>query len=129
MSDEVLTGGGTGNSAAPSCAIAQRSTGDLTVLSVAGTVDVLTAPLLKAAITDAAAGGPRAIVVDLGAVEFLASTGMGVLVEAHGELAPDTRLVVVADGPATSRPLKLIGIDKVVDVFATLDEAVAGITA
>jgi hypothetical protein len=37
-------------------------------------------------------------------------------------------LVVVADGPATSRPLKLVGIANIIDLFSTLDEAVADIT-
>jgi anti-sigma B factor antagonist len=37
-------------------------------------------------------------------------------------------LAVVADGPATSRPLKLVGVTDVVDLYATLDEALAVLT-
>lgn len=121
-------GDSAGPAAVPHCAVAESQLGDVRVLTVAGTVDVLTAPQLKAAIAAAAGRSPTAIVVDLTAVEFLASTGMGVLVEAHGQLAPAVRLVVVADGPATSRPLKLVGIANIIDLFATLDEAVADIT-
>ncbi len=62
------------------------------------------------------------------AVEFLASAGMGVLIAAQDELAPDTRFAVVADGPATSRPLKLVGVTDVVDLYATLDEALTALT-
>lgn len=101
--------------------------GDISVVSVAGTVDMITAPKLEAAISSAAKGSPVAVVVDFTAVEFLASAGMGVLVAAHGELAPAVKLVVVADGPATSRPLKLVGIADVVELFATLDEALAAL--
>ena len=56
-------------------------------------------------------------------MEFLASAGMGVLIAAQDELAPAIRFAVVADGPATSRPLKLVGVTDVVDLYATLDEA------
>jgi hypothetical protein len=39
------------------------------------------------------------------------------------------QFAVVADGPATSRPLKLVGISEVVGLHATLDEALAALTA
>ncbi|MGW0159452.1 STAS domain-containing protein [Mycobacterium sp. NPDC003323] len=105
--------------------VEERRVGDISVVAVAGTVDMLTAPKLEAAINAAAKSSPAAVVVDFTAVEFLASAGMGVLVAAHGDLAPAVRLAVVADGPATSRPLKLVGIADIVDLFATLDEALA----
>jgi anti-sigma B factor antagonist len=107
--------------------IQESRVGDISVVSVSGTVDMITAPKLEAAIGSAAKSSPSAVVVDFTAVEFLASAGMGVLVAAHGELGPAVRLVVVADGPATSRPLKLVGIADVVDLFATLDEALSAL--
>ena len=110
-----------------SCAIEQRNVGDVSVVSVAGTVDMLTAPQLEEAIGAAAKSSPPAVVVDLTAVEFLASAGMGVLVAAHEEFSPAVRFVVVADGPATSRPLKLVGIADVVGLYATLDDALAAL--
>jgi hypothetical protein len=39
------------------------------------------------------------------------------------------RFAVVADGPATSRPLKLVGVAEIVGLHATLDEALAALTA
>jgi len=39
------------------------------------------------------------------------------------------KFAVVADGPATSRPLKLVGIAEVVGLYPTLDEALATLTA
>ncbi len=107
--------------------IQERRVGDISVIAVSGTVDMITAPKLEAAIGSAATGEPSAIVVDFTEVEFLASAGMGVLVATHGDLAPAVKLVVVADGPATSRPLKLVGIAEVVDLYATLDEALAAL--
>ncbi|MED5814194.1 STAS domain-containing protein [Mycolicibacterium sp. 050232] len=110
-----------------SCSVKAGRVGEVSVVTVAGTVDMLTAPQLEEAISTAAKDSPSAIVVDLGAVEFLASAGMGVLVAAQEKLGDTARFAVVADGPATSRPLKLVGIAEVVDLFATLDEALAAV--
>lgn len=117
---------GTGQSG---CAIEERRVGDVTVVAVAGVVDALTAPDLKQAISVAAKSSPPAVVVDLTAVEFLASAGMGVLIAAHDELIPRVRFAVVAEGPATSRPLKLVGVSDVVALYATLDAALAALAA
>lgn len=107
--------------------VEERRIGDISVVAVTGTVDMLTAPKLEAAINAAAQGSPTAVVIDFTAVEFLASAGMGVLVAAHGDLAPAVKLTVVADGPATSRPLKLVGIADIIDLYATLEEALAAL--
>jgi anti-sigma B factor antagonist len=115
--------------AASSCTIGQQRIGQIEVLSVAGVVDMLTAPRLQEAIAAAAKDSPQGVIVDLGAVDFLASAGMGVLVAARDELPDSMRFAVVADGPATSRPLKLVGIAGVVGLHATLDEALAALTA
>ena len=115
--------------AASSCTIEQQRIGQIEVLSVAGVVDMLTAPRLQEAIAAAAKDSPQGVIVDLGAVDFLASAGMGVLVAARDELPDSVRFAVVADGPATSRPLKLVGVAEIVGLHATLDEALAALTA
>jgi anti-anti-sigma factor len=115
--------------ASSSCAIEERRIDSISVVSVAGVVDMLTAPELEKAIAAAAKSSPNAVVVDMTAVEFLASAGMGVLIAAQDELAPAVKLAMVADGPATSRPLKLVGVTDVVDLYATLDEALAALTS
>jgi anti-anti-sigma factor len=115
--------------AASSCTIDQQRIGEMEVLSVAGVVDMLTAPQLEEAIALAAKDSPQGVIVDLGSVDFLASAGMGILVAAREELPESMRFAVVADGPATSRPLKLVGIADVVGLHPTLDEALAALTA
>ncbi|GFG62621.1 anti-sigma factor antagonist [Mycobacterium kubicae] len=97
------------------------------VLAVSGEVDMLSAPQLAEAISSALAAKPAALIVDLSKVEFLASAGMTVLVAAQSEVVPPTRFAVVADGPATSRPIKLMGIDSVFPLYRTLDTALSGV--
>ncbi|MGY4650902.1 STAS domain-containing protein [Mycobacterium sp. URHB0021] len=110
-------------SEATTCVVTQHRVDQVIVVSVSGVVDMLTAPQLETAITAALAEKPAGVVVDFTDVEFLASVGMGVLVAAHDEAGDDIRFSVVADGPATSRPLKLIGIADILPLFPTLDEA------
>ena len=95
---------------------------------MAGVVDMLTAPHSRRRSPPRPRNRRKAVVVDMGAVEFLASAGMGVLVAARDELPASVQFAVVADGPATSRPLKLVGVTEVVELHATLDEALAALT-
>ncbi|MEV0358789.1 STAS domain-containing protein [Nocardia sp. NPDC050697] len=97
-----------------------------TVLSVAGEVDLATAPALENAIDAILGERPAALIIDLTAVSFLASAGMATLVAAHQRAGESTAIAVVADGPATSRQLKMTSLDQVFKLYATLDEAVAG---
>lgn len=111
------------------CVVSEEWVGRVAVLSVSGVVDMLTAPQLEEAITASLSKTPTALVVDLTDVEFLASAGMGVLVGAHDQLPENVKFAVVADGPVTSRPLRLVGIADIIDLFQTRDEALAKLDA
>lgn len=97
------------------------------VLSCAGAIDILTAPLLEDALASAEARHPAAVIIDLSAVDFLASNGMGLLVAAHDRITPETGFAVVADGPGTSRPLTMIGIAEEINMHVTLNAALASV--
>jgi anti-sigma B factor antagonist len=93
------------------------------VLGVSGTLDMVTAPQLTDSILTSLSNDPAAVVVDLTGVEFLASAGMTVLIAAHEQIGNSARFAVVADGPATGRPMRLVGIDKLLALHTTLDSA------
>jgi anti-anti-sigma factor len=99
------------------------------VVAVSGDLDMLTAPELSDAIQATARRMPAVLIVDLSEVDFLASAGINVLITAQEELEPSVRFGVVADGPATSRPLRLIGVDIVVALYRTLDEALSNLAS
>lgn len=103
--------------------VGKRQVDQTVVLTVSGEVDMLSAPQLAEAINTELATGPAGLVVDLSKVDFLASAGMTVLVSAQADVAPPTRFAVVANGPATSRPIKLMGLDNVLSLYSTLDSA------
>ncbi|SPM29689.1 STAS domain-containing protein [Mycobacterium terramassiliense] len=117
-----------GNSVDPTTFdVGKHQVDDAVVLTVSGEVDMLSAPQLAEAVRAALAETPPALVIDLTKVDFLASAGMTVLVTAQAEVAPPTRFAVVANGPATSRPIKLMGLDNVLALYSTLDSALSRI--
>jgi anti-anti-sigma factor len=84
---------------------------------------MVTAPQLEERLDVVLDQQPAVIIIDLSDVEFLASAGMNALVMVHRRITGDQRLAVVADGPATSRPLRLIGLAEMINMCPTLDEA------
>ena len=92
------------------------------VLAVRGDLDAVTAPELTEEISAKLAGNPTALIVDLSEVDFLASAGMAALASAQS-MSGNTRFGVVAAGSATGRPLRLIGMDLMFEVYPTLDAA------
>ena len=110
------------------CAINAQWSGRTVVLSAVGVLDMLTAPRLEGAIAAAVAQNPSAIIVDLSEVEFLASAGMSVLVAGREQAEGAFGFGVVADGPATSRPLRMVGLGDMIGLHPTLQEARAVLT-
>lgn len=100
----------------------------LVVVSVSGSVDMLVVPQLTEAIDAALAKSPTGLIIDLANVDFLASAGISVLIAAQasaGQSGQSVRFGVVADGPATHRPLTLLGLDEVIPLYRTLDDALS----
>jgi anti-sigma B factor antagonist len=98
----------------------------VTVVHVGGEIDVYTAPVLREHLDEHISQGRHELVVDLGDVSFMDSTGLGVLV---GRL----KLVRVRNGSlrlvcSSDRILKVFsitGLDKVFQIFASVDDALA----
>jgi len=93
------------------------------VVTAVGAVDMLTAPELQEVVNAAVDRKPAGLIIDLTEVDFLGSAGMQVLMATRNQLVGKVRLAVVADGPATSRPLKIAGVADYIDLFSTLDVA------
>jgi anti-sigma B factor antagonist len=100
----------------------------LVVVAVTGEVDALSAPQLSAAIGVALAGSPAGLIVDLSQVDFLASAGLGLLIATHDEVTPNARFGVVADGVAVRRPITVLGLDSVITLYRTVEDALGDLS-
>lgn len=99
----------------------------VSVVSVSGEIDLVTAPALEQAIGAVVADSPTALVIDLSAVEFLGSVGLKILAATYEKLGKATEFGVVARGPATRRPIHLTGLDMTFPLYQTLEDALTGV--
>ncbi|HZS20133.1 MAG TPA: anti-sigma factor antagonist [Pseudonocardiaceae bacterium] len=91
-----------------------------------GEVDILTAGRLRAAVDEAlreAAGRP--VVVDLTAVTFLGSHGLAALADAAtaAQQRREQLRVVVDETHAVIRPLQITGLNEVLALYYSVEEA------
>jgi anti-sigma B factor antagonist len=105
---------------------------DETVLLVVdGAVDGLTAPRLRAAISDAFDRlDGRVLVLDLSEVTFLGSPGLRALFDSATEAVQHRgyrplRVVVDHTRPVI-RPIEIVGLDNVLALYHDVDEALRG---
>jgi anti-sigma B factor antagonist len=109
--------------------ITRDDQGGCVILSVRGEVDLSTGGRLmeagSAALREALG---RPMVLDLSRVDFLSSSGLGLLVALHDEgrdLGAPLRVVVDETRPVI-RPIRTMGLDEVLSLYRTVDEAVIG---
>jgi anti-sigma B factor antagonist len=93
-------------------------------MSVAGEIDLYTAPKLHSALMNTlAASAPLRLVVDMTGVEFCDSTGMNVLLAAQRRAREDGGDVQLASPrPAIRKVLQVTGLES---VFTVLDNPAA----
>ena len=97
------------------------------VLAVSGEVDVATVPRLREQLHGLVAQGSNKIIVNLDAVDFLDSTGLGVLVGALKRVrSNDGDLYLVCTQARIRKVFEVTGLTKVFQLFDTVDDAVAG---
>ena len=94
--------------------VAVREDEHSVAVSPAGDLDVSTSPKLLACIEELLAEGRSRIVLDLQAVTFIDSSGLGALVKAHKKAAPPAELTVVQARPHIYRAMEISGILKVI---------------
>jgi anti-sigma B factor antagonist len=119
---------GSGKESTMDVSSAQR--GDVTVVTISGSIDATTAPALAAAFTQEIAGGRIRLVADFAAVAYTSSAGLRALLGALKESRQhggDFRLAGVR--PAVFRVLEMSGFTSILKHFPDVDGAVASFAA
>jgi anti-sigma B factor antagonist len=94
------------------------------VLTVAGDLDLVSSPGLRAELTRVWEEGAREIVVDLLKVPFVDSVALGVLVEASKRTkARGGVFRIVSDDRRIGRIIEIMGLDRVLHLHTTLRSA------
>jgi anti-sigma B factor antagonist len=95
------------------------------VIRLVGELDLYNAPEVRAALLELCTEQPERLVVDLGEVDFVDSTALGVLIEARTKLENRQRFLLAAPQLETHRALTISGLDQHLTVHDTVDAALA----
>jgi anti-sigma B factor antagonist len=101
-----------------------RSVSEHTVLEIGGEIDVYTAPRLREQLVELADAGRNRLIVDLARVDFLDSTGLGVLVGAHRRTkAGEGSFSLVCPHERLMKIFRITGLDSVFEIHSSVEEA------
>jgi anti-sigma B factor antagonist len=104
--------------------------GDRYVISLAGEVDLYTAPEFKAQLLDVIGKGGKQVIVDFSDTTFIDSTTLGVLVGGVKRLRTnDGELSLVCSDRNITKIFEITGLDRVFTIYPTRAEAVEQIAA
>lgn len=94
-------------------------------LALEGELDLYSAPALDDALVEAEGEGWPLLVLDLGALEFMDSSGLRLIVRSHARAQERGRRVVIVNGPDTiARVFAATHLDDQLEIVASV-EAIA----
>ncbi len=100
--------------------------GEATVLTLSGSCTMNEAANLSESVCRLASEEVRLIVLDMAAMDFIESTGLGGIVAAYLQLRQrDGELRLVAPPPSIMQVLMLTRLTQLFEVFATVEQALA----
>ncbi|MDR0482440.1 MAG: STAS domain-containing protein [Cellulomonadaceae bacterium] len=105
----------------------ENDNGTYVVFVPEGKFNLVTAPLMKDRIDELLKDGKANVVVDLHAVDFIDSSGLGALIgglKGARQQGGDLRIADAAD--QVRAVLKLTNLDRILTPFATVEEATNG---
>ena len=101
-----------------------RKVGSHSIVDVKGEIDVYTAPKLREKLIELVSEGSYDVVVNLEGVDFLDSTGLGVLVGALKRVkAHDGSLSLICSQDKILKIFKITGLTKVFSIHSSEGEA------
>lgn len=91
-----------------------------TLVAVGGEIDVYTAPRLRDKITELVNSGHHSLIIDMENVDFLDSTGLGVLVGGLKKIrAQDGTMSLICSQDRLLKIFKITGLAKVFTIYSS----------
>jgi anti-sigma B factor antagonist len=90
---------------------------DRVVVEVEGEIDMASAPRLREALFAAIEGDACSVVADFSAVNFIDSSGLHVVIDAHNKaIEAGSKLILRSPAPNVARVIELVGLDEFLTV-------------
>ena len=100
----------------------------VTVVAVTGELDVASAPRLRQEVVTLASSGATLLVIDLGGVDFLDSTGLGVLLGALKRVrSSGGDLALARAEPQVAKVFEITRLGDILPLHPTVEAAVAAV--
>ena len=98
--------------------------GQVAVVTLAEEIDVTIADEIREHLLSVVNQGATTLIVDMSQTTFCDSAGVTALVRAHRRATEDgTKFRAVVTSPAVSRVLEITGVDRLIDIYPTVAEA------
>jgi anti-sigma B factor antagonist len=111
--------------------VSRQTTDQAVIVTAAGDVDMLTVDRLRSAMGEGLLEPvSHPVIVDLSKVTFLSSRGLDALVQAAAEARRQNEplRIVVDDQHCVIRPLEITGLDRVLALYRSVEDAISGRT-
>ena len=106
--------------------ITTAAQGDVTVVSIAGRIDTVSAPELEGEINRTIDGGTRKILLDFSEVTYISSGGLRVLLATAKKLKnPEDRYGLCCLSADVHKIIRLAGFTSIFSIYETPGEALA----
>jgi anti-sigma B factor antagonist len=110
----------------PEASFAVEVVSGVPVVATPAEIDITNAAGLRTALAEASAHGRGTLVVDMSGTQFCDSSGIHILVRAHKRARADGgELLLVLTAATVLRIFAIIGIDRIIPSFPSLEEALA----
>jgi anti-sigma B factor antagonist len=114
-----------GDTVAGSISVDSSLSGGHRVVTVTGEIDIATGPVLREQLLALVDDGDSDIVIDLGQVPFLDSSGLGVLVAAYKRArSAGGQLRLAGCRPAVETIFQITALDRAFPIYPTVADAV-----
>jgi anti-sigma B factor antagonist len=108
--------------------ISGKQIDSIPILILDGEIDVYTAPRVKSSLVELVNEGKYKIIVDLNGIDFMDSSGLGVLVGGLKRVKPHQGVIsIVCSKEKILKIFKITGLTKVFPIFDSQEEALKNI--
>ncbi len=98
--------------------------GSHTLVRATGYLDVSTSPRLREKLLEVIGAGPRVVLLDLGAIEFLDSSALGVILNGWKQMqAEDGLLALISPQPRITKIFEITALNLSIKIYPSLEEA------
>lgn len=99
----------------------------IAVLAISGEIDLASAGVFERAIAEVLAQDPPSLIIDLMGTRFLASAGVGILMQARSRFSEPDRFSVVTQDPSTIRVIEVLGVNQMLALRPAIEDALSAV--